>query len=111
MVKLNFKITSSTLIETLVSTVILIAIFTISILALNTIYKSVITNNLFFVENRLDTLKYDYNNGLIALPYIEDYEGFQIEISKASVSSRAVEFVVKKKSGQGVIKKMTYDME
>lgn len=74
------KVKASTLMETLVATVLIVVIFMMSSLLLNSIFLSSIRGNTQPVQERLQQLEYKYKNGIVAVPYYEEWENWQIEI-------------------------------
>lgn len=80
MARLVRKVESSSLIETVEATIIIVVIFTIASLTLTTVMKSVTRASTFEVEARLDFLFYQLDNNEIQLPYEEDYKMSFIEL-------------------------------
>lgn len=77
------KIKSSTLIETLVASVIIIVVFTIASLTLNNVFSTTIKSNIDRVQNRMNTLEYLFLNEKIKYPYQEDFENWEIQLVKS----------------------------
>jgi hypothetical protein len=75
------KIHSATLIEALVATVLIIVTFVVASMVLNNLLLNSISNNTHQVQNRLFELEYLSRNKVIALPYKEDFDQWNIEIS------------------------------
>lgn len=80
MVRLIAKVKSSSLIETVVATVIIIVVFTIASLTLTTVMSGITKSNTFKVQNRLDFLFYKIDNEQLELPYEENYDQFTLEL-------------------------------
>lgn len=80
MVRLTAKVKSSSLIETVVATVIIIVVFTIASLTITNVMRGITKSNTFKVQSRLDFLFYKLDNEELTLPYEEDYEMFTIEL-------------------------------
>ncbi len=79
----SIKLKASTLVETLVATVLIVTIFSISSLALNTIFKSVIQKrNNQTVHTRLYELKYLYIHDKVGVKYQESFNNWAISISQ-----------------------------
>jgi hypothetical protein len=74
------KIKSATLVEVLVASVLIVIIFVIASLVLNNLVLNTFSNNTHPVENRLNELEYNIENGMLQLPYRENYKGWDIEI-------------------------------
>jgi len=74
------KIKASTLMETMVATVLIVVIFMIASMLLNSVFKS--TNNRMQqpIIEKMNTLEYQYANELIKLPYYEEWKEWDIEM-------------------------------
>lgn len=73
--------------ETLVATVLIIVIFTMASLVMNTIFSSTIKRNTQPISERLQKLEYEYKNGLIKIPYFEEWETWEIEMIHENISN------------------------
>lgn len=78
--KLKTKIPASTLMETLVATSIILIVFVIASMILINTFKSVIQQDTFVGQNRLEKLHYLYQHKKITLPYDETFEDYEISI-------------------------------
>lgn len=76
------KIKASTLMETLVATVLIVVIFMVSSMVLNNLLSGNIRQNTEIAEERLNILEYQYKNNGLTIPYYEDFESWEISISK-----------------------------
>ncbi len=74
------KLKASTLMETMVATVLIVVIFMLSSLILNSLFSAQVKNNLQPLKTRLTKLEYLYNNKRIVLPYYEEWQGWEITI-------------------------------
>jgi len=74
------KIKASTLMETMVATVLIVVIFMIASMLLNSVFKS--TNNRMQqpIIEKMNTLEYQHANELIKLPYYEEWKEWDIEM-------------------------------
>ena len=81
MALLKKKIKGSTLMETLVATVLIVIIFMISSMILNNILRNNVHQNTELAQERINALEYKYINGGLELPYIEEFESWEISIS------------------------------
>lgn len=73
------KIKGSTLMETLVATVLIVLLFTMASLLLNSIFASSISGGKNQqLTTHLQQLEYRYKNGIIAIPYYEELEEWNI---------------------------------
>jgi len=91
MALLNFKkIKASTLMETLVATVLIVIIFIIASMTLNNLLSRNIKQNTELAEERLNALEYQYKNKGIKLPYYEDFDSWEISISKDNRNGSAL---------------------
>lgn len=75
------KIKSATLIEALVATVLIVIIFVIASLTLNNLILNTFSKNTHAIENRVNELKYEFQNEIIAIPYREMYHEWEINAS------------------------------
>ena len=76
------KIRSATLIETLVATVLIVIIFMIASLTLNSVFANTILGNTSTIENRMNQLEYETENQLIPVPYSDTMEDWNIAVEK-----------------------------
>lgn len=76
------RIKSATLLEALVATVLVVVIFVVSSLVINNLLLNSFNNNTTKIENRLYELEYAHQNKLIAIPYSERFENWDITINK-----------------------------
>jgi len=74
------KIKGSTLMETLVSSVLIVIIFMIASMILNNLFSYSIKNNTKIIETKLDELQYQYLNNTISLPYYDNFEKWTLSI-------------------------------
>ncbi|MEO9510715.1 MAG: hypothetical protein ABJN84_03230 [Flavobacteriaceae bacterium] len=75
------KLKASTLMETMVATVLIVVIFMISSLILNSLFSAQIRGNLQPIKSHLNQLEYQYINQKINLPYYEEWKTWDITIS------------------------------
>ena len=78
------KIRASSLMETLVATVLIVIIFMISSMVLNNIITTNIKHNTEKIEERMNKLEYEFMHNAIQIPYQEDFDMWEISISKDS---------------------------
>lgn len=76
------KIKASTLMETLVATVLIVIIFAVASMTMNNLLKGTIKQHTELADERLNALEYQVKNKGIKLPYFEDFESWEISISK-----------------------------
>lgn len=76
------KVKSATLIETLIATVLIVIVFLLSAMIINSIFFNTFHQKKDVVVNRLDELEYNCINNSIRLPYQEEYENWTIQIDK-----------------------------
>jgi len=84
------KIRASTLMETLVATVLIIVIFTMASLVMNSLLGTSVSANTQPIRERMQELEYQYKNALISVPYIEDWKGYEITVEKAQLGRSSV---------------------
>lgn len=74
------KIGASTLMETLVATVLIVIIFTVASMLLNSIFANSIKGNNSEIGTRLHRLQYRYINGKFPVPYYEETGEWEITV-------------------------------
>ncbi|WP_415061081.1 type II secretion system protein [Flavobacterium sp.] len=90
------KIKSSSLIEVLVATVLIVVVFIIASLVLNNLFANVFKNNAHHIENRIHQLEYSITHNQITLPYLEEFGNWEIEIIEVSENKKKDIFIVAK---------------
>ncbi|AWI25278.1 hypothetical protein [Flavobacterium pallidum] len=106
------KIKSSTLVESLIATVLILIIFSISSLVINNLLQNKYHNETGAVENRLYEIEYLIQNKKIQLPYHEKYQDWDISIDNISNIGRPNEIALEvknEKTGKTISKKRMYD--
>lgn len=97
------KIKASTLMETLVATVLIVIVFMMASMTLNTLFANTVANNTSEVEQELLFLQYQYVNEQIQLPYSDELGDWEIMVetqdwnSKKQVIFSAEHLLTKKK--------------
>lgn len=76
------KVKSATLIETLIATVLIVIVFLLATMIINTVFFNTFHQKKEVVVNRLDELEYNCINQSLKLPYQEEYENWTIQIRK-----------------------------
>lgn len=76
------KLKASSLVETLVATVIIVLMFAVASLTLNNVFRNTIKNNIDVIDNQLNYLMYQYKNGQINVPHVDEFEDWEISIQK-----------------------------
>ena len=66
--------------ETLVATVLIIVIFLISSMVMNSIFSNSLKQKHTDVSTRLHELQYKFQNGAIMLPYFEEFNSWEISV-------------------------------
>lgn len=72
------RIRAATLMETMVATVLIVVIFMMSSLVLNSLFKAQVKANLSPLKNRMYQLEYQYYHQKIALPFYEVWNQWEI---------------------------------
>jgi len=72
--------------ETLVATTIIIVVFIIASLVLNTTFKGVVQHNTVAIENTLDRLHYLYKNKQLQVPYYETEDTIEYSIITETIA-------------------------
>ena len=82
------KVKSSTLMETLVATVLIVIVFMIASMVLNTLFASSINLNDNQVRQELLQLQYKYEHELLQLPYSDELNQWNITVTKQDFNNR-----------------------
>ena len=77
------KVKSSTLVEAIVATILIVVVFIIASLSLNNLLLNTFSNNIHPVETRLNELEYRMANNHISIPYAESVESWNISIDRS----------------------------
>ena len=83
------KVKSSTLMETLVATVLIVIVFMIASMVLNTLFASSINQNDNQVRQELLQLQYKYEYELLQLPYSDELNQWNITVTKQDFNNRS----------------------
>lgn len=86
------KVRGSTLMETMVATVLIVVIFMLASLLLETIFSASVSKNHMAITEHLQELEYEYKQELISLPYAEEWQDWEIDIRRERI--RGVNYVV-----------------
>ncbi|MFS4493179.1 hypothetical protein [Maribacter sp. 2308TA10-17] len=81
------KIKGATLMETMVATVLIVVIFMIASLLLNSIFSSSIQGNNQQLTSYLNLLEYQYKNNLISVPHYEELDDWDIELLSEEIGA------------------------
>ena len=82
------KVKSSTLMETLVATVLIVIVFMIASMVLNTLFASSINQNDNQVRQELLQLQYKYEHELLQLPYSDELNQWNITVTQQDFNNR-----------------------
>ena len=107
----NIKIKASTLVETLVGTAIIVIIFTVATLTLNRVFKNVSKNNTLKIDNQIFKLKYLQHHQKITLPYLDDFENWEIEMSNEQIDNKTYTNIIVKNKQTEKTKTIKYCFE
>ncbi|HEX8269331.1 MAG TPA: hypothetical protein VF581_05525 [Flavobacterium sp.] len=77
------KISSATLVEAIVATVLILVIFVIASLVLNNILRNHFASNTHPAETRMNNLEYQIYNSKVAIPYTESAGDWEISIRES----------------------------
>lgn len=87
--------------ETLVATVLIIVVFMMASMILNTVFYNSIKNNTKKIEAYEHEMQYLYMYGKLKLPYYADYSGWEISLTAENGMKKTVRFeAVKTGTGQ-----------
>lgn len=106
------KIKASTLMETMVATVLIVVVFMMSSLLLNTIFSASIKGNTQPILEKLHELEYEYKNGKIVLPYNEDWNNWDIFINSFSPKEATyIQLEATNMDSKKVVSSIIYEVE
>ena len=83
------KVKSSTLMETLVATVLIVIVFMIASMVLNTLFASSINQNDNQIRQELLQLQYKYEHELLQLPYSDELNQWNITVTQQDFNNRS----------------------
>lgn len=86
----DFRVKGSTLMETLVATVLIIVVFLMASMILNTMFSSSIKNNTRAVKTQLNQLLYLKHNNKLELPYQESLGDWTISVEKYIENNKTI---------------------
>lgn len=72
------KIKATTLVESLVSSAIILIVFVFSSLSLNSLFSGSVRSDDSQLQNRIQELSYLYNNDKLSLPYDEETDQWEL---------------------------------
>ncbi|WP_394973715.1 hypothetical protein [uncultured Croceitalea sp.] len=75
------KLKASTLMETMVATVLIVVLFMIASLVMNSLVATQAERDQGGIEARIRQLEYFYISDKIELPYVEEWQQWEIEVS------------------------------
>lgn len=75
--------------ETLVATVLIVVVFMVASMVLNTLFASSISNNDNQIKQELLQLEYRHQHGQLNLPYTEELESWHINIVAVNFKNEA----------------------
>jgi hypothetical protein len=76
--------------ETLVATVLIVVIFMVSSLVMESIFSASTNGSSHAIRERLRELEYGYRNGNLVLPYFEEWDKWEIEIKREEVQGTSL---------------------
>ncbi|NAY93519.1 hypothetical protein GTQ34_16550, partial [Muricauda sp. JGD-17] len=71
---------ASTLMETMVATVLIVVVFMMASLILNSLFSTKIKIQMNPLLNHLNELEYLYSHNKLSLPYFEEWEEWQLSV-------------------------------
>ena len=72
------KLKASTLMETMVATVLIVVLFMMASLIINSLMAVSSKSNLTPIKEHINSLEYGFHNQSLPLPYYEDWSGWEI---------------------------------
>jgi Tfp pilus assembly protein PilV len=89
MAVLTKKIKGSTLMETLVATVLIVIVFMVASMVLNNLFASSISQNDNQVKQELLKLQYQYQNGILKVPYKNEFNQWSINVTEHNFNNES----------------------
>lgn len=74
--------------ETLVATVLIVIVFMVASMVMNSMLSGNVRQHTERAEERLHLLEYQYKNQGLKLPYYEDFEAWEISITEQQLGNR-----------------------
>ena len=107
------KIRSATLVEALVATVLIIIIFIVASLILNSLLFTSFSRNTHAVQTRISELEYAVRYDNIKLPYKEEFGNWDITLEKEQINDQQwlISNAVNKENKKEVIKSNLYAIQ
>ena len=103
------KIKASTLMESMVGTVLIVVIFMLSSLVMNSLFSSQVKGNLQPIYTHIDQLEYQLINDKVSLPFFEEWETWNIVIDEIQNDGTiSIEVTEKEATGTRTIKRKIY---
>ena len=79
------KIQASTLMETMVATVLIVIVFMMCSLILNSLFNTSVKNNTMALQERFSELEYRIKKGKLTIPYSEKLNDWEIHVVEGSL--------------------------
>ncbi len=76
--------------ETLVATVLIVIIFMMSSMLLNSMFAMSMKQHTTVIGTRLHQLQYEYRHGALTIPYYESMDGWEISIAPEGLNKTGV---------------------
>jgi hypothetical protein len=98
---LNKKVKGASLVEALISSILIMIVFGISMVTIGNVLERTVKSNTRSIDNELIRLEYLYQNGKIQIPDVLEKEQWQIEIEREQENDlKYVVFTAKNKQSQ-----------
>ena len=82
------RIKASTLMETLVATILIVVVFMLASMLLNSLFVNTVEDNRGAIRQELLLLQYKYKNNRLAVPYYDEQGQWRIEVHQESWNSK-----------------------
>ena len=96
------KIKAATIVESLVSSALILIVFVFASLSLNNVFKTAVNQNDRQLNQRVHELQYLHSHGLISLPFYDDNPNWEIEITQQE-EQIVLEWILKRNSNSKTI--------
>lgn len=103
------KIRSSTLVEVITASVIIVVIFAIASLTLTNVFKTTLQEDITSIKNQINYLEYKIKNKKQKLPFSQSHQNWEIVMSLEKNDNLVVIRAKNKKTNKEILKKISYE--
>lgn len=82
------KLKASSLVETIVSSIIILVVFTIALMILRNVFQFHTTSDRQVLKNKLNEIEYQSHIGDLKFPYFEEYRSYNIRVELEEINGQ-----------------------